>query len=372
MKSGEVLSIKNLLPKMSKFIIEREKKKDIDAIKRIWSVRIYNCAKIMNISLRKSIADWEPIAIALNQGTKDAPIASPSSSNSYSTSASTNASKSNSSNKNKNYVLSSGEKQNILDIYNGFRQEEMWELSTGKVVENEMKELAGKSKYSHPVHSFIMDPCDPVWKTFFTKDELDEIIKFDQMQLPSLPDNWNQCIDAFKNLSSTSAIYQEAIKQLNSSQKEHDEKWILHSIINILDLYTYNILSTDMSEADILNKVWSFIYKGFYHGIIDPKLGEVSSSSSSLNQNQYRSLETINPRKRKITGRKVDILFKYDSMELGCTEVGKDSAPTDDKYIDDGMKKAPIALKDMLSVMVDNDETMKNKLSSIGVIIMGR
>ncbi|KAI9305333.1 hypothetical protein BJ944DRAFT_161941 [Cunninghamella echinulata] len=234
-----------------------------------------------------------------------------------------------------------------------------------------MKELAGKSKYSHPVHSFIMDPCDPVWKTFFTKDELDEIIKFDQMQLPALPDNWNQCIDAFKNLSSTSAIYREAIKQLNSSQKEHDEKWILHSIINILDLYTYNILSTDMSEADILNKVWGFIYKGFYHGIIDPKLGEVSSSSSSLNQNQYRSLETINPRKRKITGRKVDILFKYGSMELGCTEVGRDSAPTDDKYIDDGMKKAPIALKDMLSVMVDNDEVMKKKLSSIGVIIMG-
>lgn len=67
-----------------------------------------------------------------------------------------------------NYKLTASENERVIETYNNIPITAKWVLSTGKVVDDVMKKLAEKSCYEHPVHSMILEPDDPIWKSYFT------------------------------------------------------------------------------------------------------------------------------------------------------------------------------------------------------------
>lgn len=92
-------------------------------------------------------------------------------------------------------------------------------------------------------------------------------------------------------------------------------------------------------ESDILNNIWHSKY--FQDSPFEAKLSERVSTASSLRRNENGGLEAADKRERKVTGTKVDILFKAGHHEVGCCEVGKEGVLSiDDKYLDDGMIKS--------------------------------
>jgi predicted transcriptional regulator len=95
--------------------------------------------------------------------------------------------------------------------------------------------------------------------------------------------------------------------------------------------------------------VWPFVYKLFKDREIVADLGETRSVASSMAKNSKRRLESVTPRGRKVIGSKTDIVFAADKVELGACEVGKgDVSIVDDKYLNDGLRKLPKTLRDML------------------------
>ncbi|KAI9301748.1 hypothetical protein BJ944DRAFT_233643 [Cunninghamella echinulata] len=146
----------------------------------------------------------------------------------------------------------------------------MWKLSSGKFVEREMRKLAALTNFK--------DCKTP--KDFYI------------------------------------AAYQSKFDPIEAI----DEKWTQESTINFVNVINQNIFSTDLSEADILNKLWNFVYTAFY--------------------------------KR-------------------CAEVGKNvTVRFDDKYLNDDLKKVPSILKDMLSVFLNHDNKIKSDVYSIGLVTM--
>ncbi|KAG2211626.1 hypothetical protein INT47_008723 [Mucor saturninus] len=106
---------------------------------------------------------------------------------------------------------------------------------------------------------------------------------------------------------------------------------------------------------------------------VNAKLVERISTASSLGRSESRGLEGLSKRERKVTGAKVDILFKVGHYEVKCCEVGKeDVLPYDNKYLDDGMLKLPKTLRDMFSRLVKVNLVKANSLYAVGFLMMGK
>lgn len=128
----------------------------------------------------------------------------------------------------------------------------------------------------------------------------------------------------------------------------------------------------DCSEADLLHSVWEFVYKLYKQKNVKAKLGERVSKSVSVARNSDRAVEAVERRPRKIVGAKLDILFRSGLNELGSCEIGKhDVEENDDKYINDGLLKLPKALRDILASHIRLNDDKRNKLVSVGYLMMG-
>lgn len=272
-----------------------------------------------------------------------------------------------------NYKLKSSEKNRVLQIYQDIPQDQKWVLSTGKIVNDEMKKLVEKSVYEHPVHSLIFDPDDTIWTDYFTITELDEIKSF---RLKPLPTDLNEYLNIYnKTWSSAKELYMFANAQVHDPITEFDFKWIRESVIRMSELFLYDdeLNLNNYSEADILHDVWPFVYRIFKEKGVKAMLGERFSVAVALARNANRSLEAMERRPRKIPGSRVDVLFKIVNDELGTCEVGKDKViAVDDKYLDDGLVKLPKTLRDMLSVLVQKNPAQANNISSVGFLMMGK
>ncbi|KAG0741095.1 hypothetical protein G6F22_002296 [Rhizopus arrhizus] len=167
-----------------------------------------------------------------------------------------------------NYKLSDCEKKRIVDNFNKVPTTEKRILSTGKAVDDVMKNLAQESVYEHPVHSIILVPDDPVWKNHFTNDELNEIRSFHLTPLPNIPNDIEQYL----------AIYEEDWKSAKELYKFADDQKHDPSCFFYDDTLTLN----DYSEADLLHEVWSFVYRAFKDRQIKAALGEKSNITVAL------------------------------------------------------------------------------------------
>ncbi|CAO0793116.1 unnamed protein product [Mucor circinelloides] len=65
--------------------------------------------------------------------------------------------------------LSSVDKENIRLLYNRLDSNKMWHLSTGKIVEETIREIALTVEHEHPCHSLILDINDTCWVDVFNK-----------------------------------------------------------------------------------------------------------------------------------------------------------------------------------------------------------
>lgn len=76
-------------------------------------------------------------------------------------------------------------------------------------------------------------------------------------------------------------------------------------------------------ELWLLLHVWSFIDKAFENlGEVEAVRGESCSLTSSERKNKKRTVSALIKVKRKILGRKGDLIIRKISLEYGCSETG--------------------------------------------------
>ncbi|KAI9255541.1 hypothetical protein BY458DRAFT_416137, partial [Sporodiniella umbellata] len=247
-------------------------------------------------------------------------------------------------------------------------------LSTGRVVDDEMKKLAQNCVYEHPVHSMILEPDDPIWKNYFSEYELLEIKTHCLQALPPLSEAMEVYLSKYdQDWKSGEELYEFADSQKHHPIIEFDKKWVRESFIRASELFLYQdvLYLNGASESDLLHNIWPFVYRIFKDQNISASLGEKSSVAVALGRNEERCLETVNKRSRKKMGAKVDVLFKVCKKELGSCEVGLDDVTiVDDKYLDNGLMKLPKVLRDMLAILGSSDPTKINELRVVGFLMM--
>ncbi|KAI8993530.1 hypothetical protein BDB01DRAFT_331714 [Pilobolus umbonatus] len=342
-------------------IIESYVGENITLYKGKWKSRFKIQAKSMNYTIIPDRNDRWPDIQRILIGTDAADSQSPKSITSKASSDS-------------NYLLSSKEKERVIQLYNDIKAEDSWILTSGTVVEDKMRRLVEDSVYEHPVHSLIMDPHDPIWKSYFTQEELEEIASFKRHSLKSIPASLSQYLSSYDKQFTAKELFKYAHECVFDPIEEHDKKWIQQSMIHASELFLYRdtLYPNNYSEADVTHNVWSFLYRLFSDDHIEARLGEICSAASSLARNKNRALEVIEKRSRKIMGARMDILFERGAMELGCCEIGKDDVKhVDDKYLNDGLVKLPKSLKDILCVLVNYNQSQINNISAVGLLVMG-
>lgn len=325
-KTGKV-SWNDFLTDSREFILRTYQGEDITIFKRQWRYRFLNTASLLKLDVLPNTKDsWQEIETSIAQ--QPVLIKSAKSSSTApttSSSKSSSASSTSSSTCTKNCILSAFDLLSIEAKFDAIDDDEKWILSTGTVVEDTMKSLAMKCKYEHPVHSLILDPSDDTWKDYFTEDELNEIRLHNCKTLPPFPSEYQQYLDTYDKNLTAKAVYQQSCSHFFDPIEEHDKKWMQQSLMMASNLFLYNhhLRLNDYSEADLLHKVWPFLYNLFNDNVIDAKLGEQCSVATTKRRNSKRRLEAVQARSSRMMGSRVDILFSSGSKELGCVEVAK-------------------------------------------------
>ncbi|CEG80531.1 hypothetical protein RMATCC62417_14853 [Rhizopus microsporus] len=264
------------------------------------------------------------------------------------------------------------EKQRVINVYDNFA--EKWILSTDKIADDEMKKSAEKCYYEQPVHSMILDADDPLWKSYFTIAELNEIKSFRVKSLPGIPEDIQEYLNEYnKEWKSGNELYEYADSQKHDPVAQFSHKWARQSILQAPELFLYEdtVILNEYPEVDLLHEVWLFDYTTFKDGGIKAALGEKSSVAVALGRNKERGLEAVERRTRKAMGARFDILFKVLSRELGSDEAGKSKiTAAHDKCLNNGLCKLPKTLHDMLSLLVEESLMQVNNPAAIGFLMM--
>ncbi|KAI9496924.1 hypothetical protein BDB00DRAFT_785041 [Zychaea mexicana] len=124
-----------------------------------------------------------------------------------------------SSNNSGRHLLSVIEADNVDSVYEGLIDKKMWTLScTGRRVEKVMQQCANENKLEHifrGTHSMIMDPLDPIWSTYFTEEEREEIINLNPPKLPPLSSKMEKYLQQFDNLTTLDDLWNKVNEQNN-------------------------------------------------------------------------------------------------------------------------------------------------------------
>ncbi|CAG8713454.1 11809_t:CDS:10 [Funneliformis mosseae] len=237
-----------------------------------------------------------------------------------------------------------------------------WILSTGKIVDDVLYNFGIKCRHEHLCHSFVIDPNDNIYidEEVFTETELDEIRKYKLKPMPH--------INAIFKSQKWDSPY--------NRQTYFDHDWIRNTAYNLLHEHEAGSLEKDHLELWLLVHVWNFVDRGF--GNVDgleTARSESSSRASSNRKNRNRTGSAIVKMKRKIMGRRGDLIIRKVSTEYGCSEAGKSfEGNNGTKLLHERGIKAPKMMKDMfysLCEAVGNEEKKIRKLQSIGFIHSG-
>ncbi|KAG1051286.1 hypothetical protein G6F43_006495 [Rhizopus delemar] len=205
-----------------------------------------------------------------------------------------------------------------------------------------MEEFALKCNYEHPCHSIIFDSNDKCWEDVFSSEDLQEIRIYRLKQLDDLPVNFQEYIDSSKSTNKIDSLYEKVKKDDFHPLKESSCKWAQAIIYSYLKLYMFNYFPlNDQTETDIFLRIWSLIdtlllpidfllfsyYKyqtsQFDHSCIDCRSGEKSSNAYADGRNIDKTIASTDQIERRLPGRKVDMLFKANSIDFGCVDCGR-------------------------------------------------
>ncbi|KAI8645494.1 hypothetical protein BD408DRAFT_458781 [Parasitella parasitica] len=344
--------------------------------KTAWCRKIGQVLNDLNIKYSSTKPNWEYIAMAINdkrlglrcyapQENRNINTNSSDSSRTTTTATSTAASSSSeSSNTTKQLKLCSDDKEKIKNLFDSLDESKMWKLSTGTVVEEKMKEFALNCIYEHPVHSMILDLSDINWKKYLTAEEINEIRTFKQKELVGLPSEVEDYIESLKKSTDSVALKTQLTEDLDCSACS----WIKRTLLEYLNLFKCNYLPLmDQSEGDVLRRVWFFLDTVFDNSKISCRGGEKLSKSSAAIRNNERTIAGEQKMERMLVGRKVDLLFKRQHLEYGCSECGRYADQTKELY--DGSFKMVKVLKDMLYNLHNSAPTSIREFIVIGFLM---
>ncbi|KAL7308129.1 hypothetical protein PS15m_012023 [Mucor circinelloides] len=102
--------------------------------------------------------------------------------------------------------LSSVDKENIRLLYDRLNSNKMWHLSTGKIVEETMREIALTVEHEPSCHSLILDINDTCWVDVFNKKERDEIRAFGSVNMPVMSVEVESYVACYKPDQQTTAF----------------------------------------------------------------------------------------------------------------------------------------------------------------------
>ncbi|CAG8698341.1 14789_t:CDS:10 [Funneliformis caledonium] len=257
-----------------------------------------------------------------------------------------------------------------------------WILSTGKIVEDALYNFGIKCRHEHLCHSFVIDPNDKIYinEEVFTEIELDEIRKYKLKPMPQMPQDLLTYLNSFR-VSDISGLRDAIFKSQQwdspyNRQTHFDHDWIRNTAYNLLHEYEAGSLEKDHLELWLLVHVWNFIDRGFGNvDRLETARSESSSRASSNRKNRNRTGSAIVKVKRKIMGRRGDLIIRKVSTEYGCSEAGKSfEGNNGTKLLHERGIKAPKMMKDMfysLCEAVGMEEKRIRKLQSIGFIHSG-
>ncbi|CAI2193680.1 13345_t:CDS:10 [Funneliformis geosporum] len=269
-------------------------------------------------------------------------------------------------NKTKQLRLSEANRKEIDEAYKLMDRQYMWELSSGKVIEEELYKLGRELEFEHAVHSFILDIDDELVADCFTETELREI---ELTPIPEVP----ELSDELKGNTTTNKGTKFRIDY--DCEKHHDMDYIclaLHALIREIE-------SGKITEANLENwfncHVWSMVFDHAFENIkaISVVRGESTSVSTATRKNKKTKRKSGNRRK---IGRRGDWILRAvgngDKNEFGAGEAGKswvDQYGT--KYLREGGLKLPKVLKDMLLNLREKigwNEEARKKIQTVGII----
>ncbi|KAI8367028.1 hypothetical protein EDC96DRAFT_544064 [Choanephora cucurbitarum] len=180
--------------------------------------------------------------------------------------------------------------------------------------------------------SLIFDPGDSelcVKNDVFTEEEIEEIKaykNFKSIQLPDDTKHWEECYDR---------------------EKHFDLDWIKHSVYTLVREHENGSLKKDHLEN------WYNIHLWF---MIDHIFGNLEGLEI------IRTIEDVNNHTRQPMGRRFDYLIcqinpnSSSSLEFGASEVDKIDKLNGNKMIKERGTKLPKVLKDMLDLLVKENE----------------
>ncbi|KAG0743871.1 hypothetical protein G6F33_010833 [Rhizopus arrhizus] len=252
-------------------------------------------------------------------------------------------------------------------------EEKMWKLKTGTFVERQMERFALTCNFEHPCYSLIFDSGDKRWDKYFTEEELIEIKSYQLKKFPPLPLEMKEYLQTLLKYTSLDldTLYCKLstvrLHPVNDSAKE----WAQSTILSTIKLFMCNYIPlTDQSESDIIRRIWILLDTVFDHSTIISRSGGKSSSASSDSRNQSRTIASVDPMARKLCGRKIDMIFKSTSAELGCMVCGRSDGVNTTKEMSDSLIKLSKVLKDMFISLCNFTPSLVNDLAIPGVIIL--
>ncbi|CAG8681863.1 8217_t:CDS:10, partial [Racocetra persica] len=254
-----------------------------------------------------------------------------------------------------------------------------WKLTTRTVVEDALYAFGLHCKYEHLAHLFVLDPDNDTYlkENVFTKIELCEIRQFQVKEMLLMSLDLVKYINSF-NLKTTSEIRKQIfspdqIDQDFNRLRDFDRDWIRNTIHNLLQEYESNTLTKDHLELWILVHIWSFTDKVF-NNIEKVKVvrGESCSLLSSAQKNRKRTMSRIANMKRKVLGKRGNMIIRKIIAEFGCAEAGRQfESENGTKLLHERGFKISKVMKDMFKYLYETfnqDDYKTCQLEMIGFL----
>ncbi|KAG1474063.1 hypothetical protein G6F56_000588 [Rhizopus delemar] len=144
----------------------------------------------------------------------------------------------------------------------------MWRLSTGTVVEQQMKMFILERNFEYPVHSMVLDVSDKSWLKHFTPEEIQEIKNYQKKVLEDLSSTIEDYVKKLRECQDVTVLKSMLKQELSDPGCE----WIRSSLLQFIHLFKCNYLSlSTQTEGDILRRIWFFVDTAFDDSKIDYK-----------------------------------------------------------------------------------------------------
>jgi hypothetical protein len=176
-------------------IINRYDGTRLNMFKGEWKRRYRQVASNLNFFVKNNSDDsdnWQALVVNELKVRKKTPSSSP-------TTTITRRSATKSTKFSHNNLISADEKESAISYLENLPVEEKWKLKTGRLVEDVIMQAINDSHYEHPCLSFILDLADPLWVSYFSVGEINEVRAFNSVPLPVLENETQKYIDLYDN-----------------------------------------------------------------------------------------------------------------------------------------------------------------------------